>query len=271
MTDILTPAFIVSVLAAAVAAGTAILFACLGELITERAGVLNLGIEGSCSWVPSQASGPASGRGTPGSAQWRRWPRSGDGGHPRAPVRRSSCQSGRLRSGADHFRQRALALRPRHRRPAAAEHVSSRRHPHFGRDSAPGPDSSNNPRSSTSRSRSWLSCGGTSTARERGCGCGRLASDPRRPMPWALLSPGCGALRDRWRCTGRLGGAAISLGTNPGWRRDDRGTGLDRRGTGHLRFLELPHEPPSGRTSSAAWKRASSACRPQGSTSPRSS
>ena len=46
MTDILTPAFIVSVLAAAIAAGTAILFACLGELITERAGVLNLGIEG---------------------------------------------------------------------------------------------------------------------------------------------------------------------------------------------------------------------------------
>jgi ABC-type uncharacterized transport system permease subunit len=46
MTDLLTPAFVVSVLAAAVAAGTAILFACLGELITERAGVLNLGIEG---------------------------------------------------------------------------------------------------------------------------------------------------------------------------------------------------------------------------------
>ena len=46
MSDILTPAFIVSVLAAAVAAGTALLFACLGELITERAGVLNLGIEG---------------------------------------------------------------------------------------------------------------------------------------------------------------------------------------------------------------------------------
>ncbi len=46
MTDLLTPTFVVSVLAAAVAAGTAILFACLGELITERAGVLNLGIEG---------------------------------------------------------------------------------------------------------------------------------------------------------------------------------------------------------------------------------
>ncbi|MCA9877515.1 MAG: hypothetical protein KC442_07030, partial [Thermomicrobiales bacterium] len=46
MSDILTPAFIVSVLAAAIAAGTALLYACLGELITERAGILNLGIEG---------------------------------------------------------------------------------------------------------------------------------------------------------------------------------------------------------------------------------
>ncbi|MCC7024323.1 MAG: ABC transporter permease [Thermomicrobiales bacterium] len=46
MSDLLTPAFVVSVLAAAVAAGTALLYACLGELITERAGILNLGIEG---------------------------------------------------------------------------------------------------------------------------------------------------------------------------------------------------------------------------------
>jgi simple sugar transport system permease protein len=46
MSDILTPAFVISVLAAAIASGTAILYACLGELITERAGVLNLGIEG---------------------------------------------------------------------------------------------------------------------------------------------------------------------------------------------------------------------------------
>lgn len=46
MGDILTPAFVISVLAAAIAAGTALLYACLGELITERAGVLNLGIEG---------------------------------------------------------------------------------------------------------------------------------------------------------------------------------------------------------------------------------
>src|SRR5437899_3300147 len=37
---------IVSVLAAAIAAGTAILYACLGEILCERAGVLNLGVEG---------------------------------------------------------------------------------------------------------------------------------------------------------------------------------------------------------------------------------
>jgi simple sugar transport system permease protein len=39
-------AFLTSVLAAAIPAGTAILYACLGELLCERAGVLNLGVEG---------------------------------------------------------------------------------------------------------------------------------------------------------------------------------------------------------------------------------
>jgi simple sugar transport system permease protein len=34
------------VLSAAIPAGTAILYACLGELITERAGIINLGVEG---------------------------------------------------------------------------------------------------------------------------------------------------------------------------------------------------------------------------------
>jgi general nucleoside transport system permease protein len=37
---------VVTVLAAAISAGTAILFACLGEILCERAGVLNLGVEG---------------------------------------------------------------------------------------------------------------------------------------------------------------------------------------------------------------------------------
>ncbi len=44
--DFLTPAFVVSVLAAAITYGTAILYACLGEVLAERAGVLNLGVEG---------------------------------------------------------------------------------------------------------------------------------------------------------------------------------------------------------------------------------
>jgi general nucleoside transport system permease protein len=38
--------FLVAVLSAAIPAGTAILYACLGELITERAGIINLGVEG---------------------------------------------------------------------------------------------------------------------------------------------------------------------------------------------------------------------------------
>ena len=37
---------LISVLAAAISAGTAILFACLGEILCERAGILNLGVEG---------------------------------------------------------------------------------------------------------------------------------------------------------------------------------------------------------------------------------
>jgi ABC-type uncharacterized transport system permease subunit len=46
MDDIWSVAFMTSVLAAAIPAGTAILYACLGELLCERAGVLNLGVEG---------------------------------------------------------------------------------------------------------------------------------------------------------------------------------------------------------------------------------
>ncbi len=46
MDDITSIVFLTSVLAAAIPAGTAILYACLGELLSERAGVLNLGVEG---------------------------------------------------------------------------------------------------------------------------------------------------------------------------------------------------------------------------------
>jgi ABC-type uncharacterized transport system permease subunit len=46
MNDTLSLAFWVSILAAAIPAGTAILYACLGEIVCERAGILNLGVEG---------------------------------------------------------------------------------------------------------------------------------------------------------------------------------------------------------------------------------
>jgi simple sugar transport system permease protein len=46
MDNIWTIAFLTSVLAAAVPAGTAILYAALGETFAERSGILNLGVEG---------------------------------------------------------------------------------------------------------------------------------------------------------------------------------------------------------------------------------
>jgi len=46
MSEILTVSFLTSVLTAAIRAGTPLLFALLGEIIAERGGVLNLGIEG---------------------------------------------------------------------------------------------------------------------------------------------------------------------------------------------------------------------------------
>jgi len=37
---------IIAILAAAIVAGTPLLYAALGEIITERAGIINLGVEG---------------------------------------------------------------------------------------------------------------------------------------------------------------------------------------------------------------------------------
>jgi len=66
--EILTIGFITSVLAAAIASGAAILYAALGEVFAERSGVLNLGVEGMmlvgalsgfavCSWTESAELG----------------------------------------------------------------------------------------------------------------------------------------------------------------------------------------------------------------------
>jgi ABC-type uncharacterized transport system permease subunit len=46
MSEVLTSTFLISVLVGAIRAGTPLLFATLGEIITQRAGVLNLGVEG---------------------------------------------------------------------------------------------------------------------------------------------------------------------------------------------------------------------------------
>lgn len=52
---------LISILAASITAGTPILFAALGELISERAGVTNLGVDG-CWSVPVPGSLPLSRR-----------------------------------------------------------------------------------------------------------------------------------------------------------------------------------------------------------------
>ena len=47
MSDLFTEAVLVSILAATIRIATPLIFAALGELITERAGILNLGVEGT--------------------------------------------------------------------------------------------------------------------------------------------------------------------------------------------------------------------------------
>jgi len=46
MDSVWSTAFLIAVLTAAIPAGTALLFACWGEILAERSGVLNLGVEG---------------------------------------------------------------------------------------------------------------------------------------------------------------------------------------------------------------------------------
>ena len=47
MSALFTPEILLSILTASVGAATIILFAALGELITERAGIWNMGVEGT--------------------------------------------------------------------------------------------------------------------------------------------------------------------------------------------------------------------------------
>ena len=91
-------------------------------------------------------------------------------------------------------------------------------------------------------------------------------------MPWASTWRGCARLYViAGGALAGLGGAAISLGTNPGWT-EGMTAGRGWIAVALVIFAAgTPHEPPSGPTSSAVWKRASSASRPRASTSLRSS
>ena len=123
---------VVVVLASAVAYGTPLLFAALGELLAERSGVLNLGVEGMMLvgavmgfWAVQRVGGPARRR-APARGRRRRARRRGGGADPRVPRDHAAREPDRLRARADDLRRRGRAvvlprqrLRPR-RRPGPA-------------------------------------------------------------------------------------------------------------------------------------------------------
>ena len=173
-------AFLTSVLAAAIPAGTAILYACLGELLCERAGVLNLGVEGMMLMGALAASRLTSGPATPGSARSARCGRRGDGLHPRLSDVALHAQSGRQRSRPDALRRRAFGLsRPADRRHADRRRRSTkRRFPARRHPASRSRSCSSKTRSSTSRTCSCRCCGSTSTAPAPGL---RLRAIGERP------------------------------------------------------------------------------------------
>ena len=67
MTDALVP-----ILVATLAAGTPLVFAALGELVAEKSGVLNLGVEGMmlCGAIAGFAATVASGSATVSQIHW---------------------------------------------------------------------------------------------------------------------------------------------------------------------------------------------------------
>ena len=94
---------LVVVLASAVAYGTPLLYAALGELLAERAGVLNLGVEGMMLvgavmgfWAVQRMPGPAGRAGRGGRRRGAR--RRGDGADPRLPRRHAAREPDRLRA-----------------------------------------------------------------------------------------------------------------------------------------------------------------------------
>ena len=139
---------LVVVLASAVAYGTPLLYAALGELLAERSGVLNLGVEGMMLvgavmgfWAVQRIGGPAlvvlAAR-----DRRRRARRRADGADPRVPRDHAAREPDRLRARADDLRRRRRALvvprqRPQPRRRAGAARVRAPSTP-FGLHDAAG-------------------------------------------------------------------------------------------------------------------------------------
>ena len=163
---------VVQVLAQAVVYGTPILFAALGELLAERAGVLNLGVEGMMLvgatmgfWATQRAPGPTAlvlllAVLTGAFAGARHV------ADPRLPRRLAAGEPDRLRAGADDLRRRPRAVvvpgqRPRPRRRAAQAPVLRHRRLRARRhEGGRARSSSTSPRSCTPRGRvsCWSRC-----------------------------------------------------------------------------------------------------------------
>ena len=107
----MNPELIISLLAAAVVSGTPILFATLGEMFTEKSGVLNLGVEGVMLVGCLTGFLVAKTTGKPVPGLFRRRPGRNPGGlAPRCGLLNLPGQSGGVRPGADPARDRAGQL-----------------------------------------------------------------------------------------------------------------------------------------------------------------
>ena len=151
---------LVVVLASAVAYGTPLLFAALGELLAERSGVLNLGVEGMM--LVGAVMGFWAVQRTPGSLvalaiARRRGRRRRDGADPRLPRDHAAREPDRVGARADDLRRRGRALvvprqRPQPRRRSRRGTRSRRSCRTAGRRRrSSGRSCSTRPRSSTPR------------------------------------------------------------------------------------------------------------------------
>ena len=142
-TDVLTATE--SIVAATLGAGTPLVFAALGELVTERSGVLNLGVEGTmlvgalAAFATTSVTGHVWLGVVAGMAAG-----GGDGAHVRRPRAHAPRQPGGDGAGGRHLRDRPLRLRRaspsracRCRRSPRFACPGCRRCPSSGRSSSP--------------------------------------------------------------------------------------------------------------------------------------